>query len=134
MIPCGKFIGTKKFVLLVHNAGSGLHGTLQESFAGIVKAEAARLLLLVHDEFLQKLLHGTLGNICADIVGLVGFGEGIPVFVANAVDELAAARRNLFVQVTLELFLIRGKNARLLCAQDGSYGQGYSLGAGPTPR
>ena len=134
MVPGGEFVSAEKFVLLVDDAGSGLHSTLEESLARVFSAEALGFLLLVGNELLHELLGGALRDVSTDVVGFVGLGERVPVLVAYAVDELAAARRDLLIQVALELLFFGVELARLLRAQDGCYGHGYSLGAGPTPR
>ena len=103
MVPGGEFVSAEKFVLLVDDAGSGLHGALQEGFARVFRAEALGFLLLVSNEFLHELRGGALRDIGSDVVRFVGLGEGVPVLVAYAVDELAAARRDLLIQVALEL-------------------------------
>ena len=77
MVPCGEFIGAEKFVLLVHDTGGSLHGPLQEGFAGVFKTVALSLLFLVSHKFLDELLDGTLRDVGADVVRLIGLGEGV---------------------------------------------------------
>ena len=77
---------------------------------------------------MHELLCRALGHVLADIKRIVGFLEGIPLVIPDAVDPFAASGLQTLIHLTLTGFFLGSQFLRLTVAEHGSMHIGKEIG------